>query len=201
MKIVLIFVITTFLLYSQSLVVTPALIDQVEQKHGRFAKARFEALHKLLNDLQNAPTKQQLRDVNNFFNRVSYGSDMDIYTVSDYWATPYEFLARDEGDCEDYVIAKYFALLELGFKSSQLYFTYVRVDGYDEAHMVLSYFETPRSMPLVLDNINKRILLASERTDLKPVYNFNPAILNDGKKTNAHRQWDDLMKRLKEKKI
>lgn len=43
---------------------------------------------------------------------------MDIYTTSDYWATPYEFLARDKGDCEDYVIAKYFALLHLGIKKN-----------------------------------------------------------------------------------
>jgi predicted transglutaminase-like cysteine proteinase len=200
MKIVLITLIAAFLLYSEPFV-SSNLIAKIEAEHGRFAKARFEALQKMLDRIKHESAQKKILEVNNFFNRVGYGSDMDIYGKSDYWATPYEFLARDKGDCEDYVIAKYFALLHLGIKKEQLYFTYVRVEGYDDAHMVLSYFETKTSMPLILDNINKRILKASQRTDLKPVYNFSPTILNSGKKTNAHRQWDDLMKRFKEKKL
>ncbi len=200
MKILLIFTVTAFLLYSQSFVTNP-LIAKVEKEHGRFAKARFEALQKKLISLQDATAQKKLKEINIFFNRVGYGEDDEIYGQSDYWATPYEFLARDKGDCEDYVIAKYFALKELGIPSEKMYFTYVRVEGYDRAHMVLSYFKTKQSVPLVLDNLNKRLLPAGQREDLKPVYNFNPNILKSGQKTNAHRQWDDLMKRFKEKKL
>jgi predicted transglutaminase-like cysteine proteinase len=200
MKILLVFIITTFLLYSESLV-TNSLIAKVEKEYGRFAKARFEALQKKLISLKDASTEEKLKEVNIFFNRVGYGEDNEIYAKSDYWATPYEFLARDKGDCEDYVIAKYFALKELGIPANKMYFTYVRVEGYESAHMVLTYFETKQSMPLVLDNLNKRLLPAAQRSDLKPVFNFNPNILNGDKDTNAHRQWDDLMKRFKEKKL
>ena len=42
-----------------------------------------------------------------FFNSVKYSDDKDIYGINDYWASPYEFLARDRGDCEDYAIAKF----------------------------------------------------------------------------------------------
>lgn len=200
MKILLIFIVTTFLLYSESLV-TNSLIEKVDREYGRFAKARFVALQKKLLSLKNANIEEKLKEVNIFFNRVNYKDDIDVFGKSDYWATPYEFLAKDEGDCEDYVIAKYFALLDLGIPSNKLYFTYVRIKGYDTAHMVLTYFDTKDSMPLVLDSLNKHLLPASQRTDLTPVYNFNPNILKDGKKTQAHRKWDSLMKRFKEKKI
>jgi hypothetical protein len=39
--------------------------------------------------------------------------------------------------------------------------------------MVLTYFKTPKSIPLVLDNYNKRILPATKRRDLIPIYSFN----------------------------
>jgi predicted transglutaminase-like cysteine proteinase len=84
-----------------------------------------------------------------------------------------EFLGRDKGDCEDYVIAKYFTLKQLGVDTKKLYLTYVKLVKYKQAHMVLTYFKKPRSIPLVLDNFNKKILPATKRRDLKPVYSFN----------------------------
>lgn len=181
--------------------VSDLTLKKVEQQYGKFAQNRFVALQKLIIELTNQTTIQKLTRVNSFFNGVRYGTDASVYGVSDYWATPFEFLARDRGDCEDYVIAKYFTLLELGIPSNKLFFTYARVKGYDEAHMVLTYFDTPSSEPLILDNINKKLLLASQRTDLTPVYHFNPNILKDGQKTTAHRKWDELIKRMKENKI
>ena len=84
-----------------------------------------------------------------------------------------EFLGKDKGDCEDYVISKYFALLYLGVSSKKLFFTYVRSTKFKAAHMVLTYFKTPRSEPLILDNNNQKIFPASKRKDLRPIYNFN----------------------------
>ena len=39
--------------------------------------------------------------------------------------------------------------------------------------MVLSYFETPGSIPLIMDNYNPEILKGDQRPDLLPVYSFN----------------------------
>lgn len=192
---ILIFISFSYAFFSSS------TINDVEKKYGRFAKNRFIALEKLVKSLENKSDEEKLEKVNEFFNNVSYKSDQSIYGVSDYWATPAEFLARDKGDCEDYVIAKYFVLKKLGIPTQKLYLTYVRVKAYNEAHMVLTYFKTPKSMPLVLDNMNKRIFPASKRTDLKPVYNFNPDVLKDGKKTTAHKKWDTLIKHIQESKI
>ena len=176
-------------------------MTKVERKYGTFAKNRFVALNKLLNKLEKSDIKSKLEKVNDFFNSVPYASDKSIYGTNDYWATPYELLSRDKADCEDYAIAKFLMLKELGVPTSKMFLSYVRLTGSGEAHMVLTYFETPNTDPLVLDNIRRMIFPASERKDLKPIYNFNPNILNNGNRTSAHRKWDVLLKNFRENKI
>ncbi|MDN5113315.1 transglutaminase-like cysteine peptidase [Aliarcobacter butzleri] len=197
-----IFIIIIFLLFStlNADFASEFLIDKVEKKYNKFAKNRFIALNKLLEKIKNEDVQTKLEKVNDFFNNVKYNSDQKIYGVSDYWATPIEFLARDEGDCEDYVIAKYFALEYLGVPTSKMFLSYVKVKKSNEAHMVLSYFETPTSEPIILDSLKKVILPASKRDDLTPVFNFNPNILK-GNKTAAHKKWDTLIQNYKEQKL
>lgn len=197
-----IFIIIVFLLFStlSADFASESLIDKVEKKYNKFAKNRFIALNKLLEKIKNEDVQTKLEKVNDFFNNVKYNSDQKIYGVSDYWATPIEFLARDEGDCEDYVIAKYFALEYLGVPTSKMFLSYVKVKKSNEAHMVLSYFETPTSEPIILDSLKKVILPASKRDDLTPVFNFNPNILK-GNKTAAHKKWDTLIQNYKEQKL
>lgn len=197
-----IFIIIIFLLFStlSADFASESLIDKVEKKYNKFAKNRFVVLNKLLEKIKNEDVQAKLEKVNDFFNNVKYNSDQKIYGVSDYWATPIEFLARDEGDCEDYVIAKYFALEYLGVPTSKMFLSYVKVKKSNEAHMVLSYFETPTSEPIILDSLKKVILPASKRDDLTPVFNFNPNILK-GNKTAAHKKWDTLIQNYKEQKL
>ncbi|MDK2061468.1 transglutaminase-like cysteine peptidase [Aliarcobacter butzleri] len=197
-----IFIIIIFLLFStlNADFASESLIDKVEKKYNKFAKNRFVALNKLLEKIKNEDLQTKLEKVNDFFNNVKYSSDQKIYGVSDYWATPIEFLARDEGDCEDYVIAKYFALEYLGVPTSKMFLSYVKVKKSNEAHMVLSYFETSTSEPIILDSLKKVILPASKRDDLTPVFNFNPNILK-GNKTAAHKKWDTLIQNYKEQKL
>ena len=180
--------------------VDTSLTLKVEEKYGKFAKNRFIALNTMLEKNKSSDLRIKLEKVNDFFNGIKYASDQSIYGSSDYWANPYEFLAKDKGDCEDYAIAKYLALEYLGVPTSKMFLSYVRVKSSNEAHMVLTYFETPSSEPLVLDNIRKTIQPASKRDDLIPVFNFNPNILK-GEKTAAHRKWDTLIKDYKGKKI
>jgi hypothetical protein len=51
--------------------------------------------------------------------------------------------------------------------------TYVKAYKLNQAHMVLTYFSSPKAVPVVLDNIISTIELATNRTDLLPVYSFN----------------------------
>jgi predicted transglutaminase-like cysteine proteinase len=187
------------------------LLKAVEEKYGKFAKNRFILMNKTLDELRSKSEQEKLEGVNNFFNDVRYSSDIKTYGMKDYWATPWEFLGKDLGDCEDYVIAKYFALKNLGIAPEKLYFTYVKSRRFKQPHMVLTYFETPKSIPLVLDNTNFKIFPASQRRDLIPIYNFNGDALKladkqgkqgkDVKSSKTHKKWDKLLEDVKRNKL
>lgn len=151
-----------------------ALIDQAQQDFGDGAKQRLLDWQQLYQDLRNADEEEKLRAVNRFFNQqVNYVSDAEHWGQKDYWATPYESLTTHGADCEDYVIAKYYTLKELGLKVEKLRITYVKALRINQAHMVLTYFPTPDAIPLVLDNLIGKIYPADRRKDLEPVYSFN----------------------------
>ena len=149
------------------------MLRRLADDYSDQARRRGKALNKLLAELKEQDTKTQLLEVNRFFNQFEYREDIELWGKKDYWATPEEFLGTQQGDCEDFVIAKYFALRKLGVPDSNLYLTYVKALKQNVAHMVLSYFETPGSIPLILDNYNPAILKGNKRTDLLPVYSFN----------------------------
>jgi predicted transglutaminase-like cysteine proteinase len=111
--------------------------------------------------------------VNTFFNRLPFLTDLAQWGEEDYWATPAESVASDGADCEDFSIAKYFALKELGVPIQRLRITYVKSVRLNQAHMVLAYYAEPNAEPLILDNLENGVRRASERPDLIPVYSFN----------------------------
>jgi predicted transglutaminase-like cysteine proteinase len=157
-------------------VITDAQIAKLAQQFGAIAKSRLTDARSLVTSAKNKslPEREKLDLVNDFMNRTEFVADIKHWGKEDYWATPVEFLATNGGDCEDYSIAKYFALRALGVPDDKLRITYVKeLVIYNEAHMVLAYFPNPDEVPLVLDNINKSIRPASARTDLLPVYSFN----------------------------
>ena len=157
---------------AQPLVSKP-MLERLKKNYSAQAKRRGQALNTLLEQLQGKDIDTQLKEVNRFFNQFQYREDIDLFGQQDYWQTPEEFIGRQQGDCEDFVIAKYFSLRKLGVPDQRLYLTYVKALKKKVAHMVLSYFETPSSIPLILDNYNPYILRADKRKDLLPIYSFN----------------------------
>ena len=188
-------------LYAETPYVEKELLKRIGAKYKVFAKKRFFYLQQSLDEVKNGTDLEKLEAVNVFYNNVRYTSDQKNYRKKDYWATPWEFLGKDKGDCEDYVISKYFALKYLGIPAKKMFFTYVRSTKFKQPHMVLTYFETPRSEPLILDNNNRKIFPASKRKDLTPIYNFNGEVLKKGKKKKSHKKWDQLKLNMQRKKI
>jgi len=142
-----------------------------------------------------------LQSVNDQLNRIPYLSDQSHWGQEDYWATPAESVASNGGDCEDYAIAKYFMLKELGVPLQRLRITYVKALRLNAAHMVLAYYANPDADPLVMDNLENRVRPGSERTDLQPVYTFNDDELqfvanNLRGKPSQIRQWLSMQERL-----
>lgn len=153
--------------------ISEALIKEVQHHYGAAAGARMEGWRRIMKDNAGLSETRKLKLVNDFFNRQKFVNDINHWGKADFWATPVEFLASGGGDCEDFSIAKYYTLRQLGIPDHKLRITYVMALEYKQAHMVLSYFPEPGTIPLILDNLNKRILPADQRRDLKPVYNFN----------------------------
>ncbi|MDD4949466.1 transglutaminase-like cysteine peptidase [Sulfuricurvum sp.] len=166
-------VLTATLISSPEFFIAKPFLDKIEKEYGAFALRRAVSLVAMMNSVRDADEMNKLESVNEFFNRTPYASDQTTWGVSDYWATRLEFIGRDKADCEDYVIAKYFTLKELGVSPKKLYMTYAKSLRYRTAHLVLTYYETPKSVPLVLDNYNYKILPASARNDLVPIYSFS----------------------------
>jgi predicted transglutaminase-like cysteine proteinase len=149
------------------------------QAQGPQALAGARALQAVLSGLNAQDEAAKLAAVNQFFNRrVMFATDQEVWGQLDYWASPLEMLAKGRGDCEDYVIGKYFSLLVAGVPVSRLRLVYVRATiggpgGETVAHMVLAYYASPGAEPLILDNLIGDIRPASRRPDLEPVFSFN----------------------------
>ncbi|WP_246589571.1 transglutaminase-like cysteine peptidase [Marinobacterium ramblicola] len=152
---------------------SPAEIDRFGQIYGEPAARRLTAWQALIRDLADAPEQTKLEQVNAFFNQVRFLDDIEHWKQEDYWATPVEFLISNGGDCEDFAIAKYYTLKELGIRIDKMSLTYVKALELNQAHMVLTYYPTPESVPLVLDNLIGEIKTADQRPDLLHVYTFN----------------------------
>jgi predicted transglutaminase-like cysteine proteinase len=114
-----------------------------------------------------------LVEVNRTLNRIRFVDDSVHWKELDYWATPAESVGSNGADCEDFSIAKYYLLKELGVPIARLRMTYVKAVRLNQAHMVLAYYARPDAEPLVLDNLEDSVRPASQRTDLVPVYSFN----------------------------
>lgn len=70
--------------------------------------------------VRQAPEMELFRSVNGYFNQWRPKNDADTWDTPEYWASPREFIAKRGGDCEDYAIAKYFALRFLGVDANRL---------------------------------------------------------------------------------
>lgn len=167
--------------------------------------------YQLVRNNADADIETKLKKVNDFFNRkILFTDDIEAWGQSDYWATPLESMARGKGDCEDYVIAKYFTLRNMNIPDHQLRLIYVkaRIGGpssqIQQAHMVLAYYPTADGEPLVLDNLISDIRVASRRIDLLPIFSFNSQGIFSGTAANATlgpggtgrlSRWQDLLER------
>jgi len=152
---------------------TPEFLSRITSQFGQSAKNRIVEWQRLIINHKGDSEWKSIHAVNDFFNRVRFISDKKHWHRADYWATPVEFLSTNGGDCEDFSIAKYFTLREMGVPDEKLRITYVKALRLNQAHMVLAYYETPDSDPLILDNLIDKIRPASSRHDLLPVYSFN----------------------------
>ena len=188
------------------------LANLANQRYGENARKSILELQALLIELKSASDTDKLKRVNAFFNdKITFEDDMSVWGVPDYWATPLESIGKGRGDCEDYSIAKYIFLRELGIPNERLKLTYVRAQiggphsKLFQAHMVLSYYATPTSEPLILDSLISDVREASRRVDLTPIFSFNSeglwagtANTTNGSSLNNLSRWRNVLVRIQQ---
>ncbi|SMP86735.1 transglutaminase-like cysteine proteinase BTLCP [Epsilonproteobacteria bacterium SCGC AD-308-E02] len=176
----------------------------IEKKHGNISKNRIMDYEATVKSLMPKSKSEQLLKVNFYLNQLLPQYDAVIQKQEDYWATPKEFLIAGYGDCEDYVIIKYFTLIKLGFDKNKLFITTAHEKYSGGYHMVLSYFEEKNKSPFILDNLSFKVLDLKTREDLEAdlfinsngVYKMKNNHLI--KEYNYSQQFQDLLKKVQQ---
>ncbi|RXK12496.1 hypothetical protein CP965_07885 [Halarcobacter mediterraneus] len=209
-QIILLILITIINLEANSIKLSKTDIKKIEEHHSRNAiYLRLKKYIELKKNIKDFSIEKKLNYVNTFYNKILPIQDSQKYLSDDYWATPKEFMIEGKGDCEDYAIAKYFTLLEIGIKKEKLFLTIVKVKGKTNYHMVLSYLENKNSIPLILDNLSFKVLPFDKRKDLIPevIFNEKEAFILKNKKIykkakinwGKENKWEKLLNRVYEK--
>lgn len=122
--------------------------------------------------LADRPRREKIERVNAFFNRLPYAVDGATWGTGDYWATPLQFLSRS-GDCEDYAIAKFVTLRQLGLSNDEMRIVVLDDLNLRVAHAILVVTEGDRL--LVLDNQVADIVESRRILHYRPLYSLNEA--------------------------
>ena len=99
---------------------------------------------------------------------VAYTSDERQYGAGDVWSSPLTTLASGRGDCEDYAIAKMFALRAAGVAAEDLRLLVARVRGDADIHAVLAARHDGHWF--LLDNRSMTLVEDSFSMDLTPLF-------------------------------
>ncbi len=131
---------------------------------------RSTAWEDLKERVRGKPPLEQIKIVNRFWNGWPYRLDPEVYGKQDYWAIPHQF-RKNSGDCEDYSIAKYFTLRELGFSADQLRIVVLMETIRNIAHAVLVVYLDGDAY--VLDNLGNSVLSHTKYRNYAPQFSVN----------------------------
>ena len=114
----------------------------------------------------------RLEAVNLYVNRrVHFVDDLKQYGVVDYWAPAAQTLARGQGDCEDYAIAKLALLRGAGFAEHDLYLVIAHDLVRRQDHAVAVARVDGKLW--LLESGTDELLDASQAHDYRPVFSFS----------------------------
>lgn len=145
------------------------------QRYGEACRPRngrcyVQEWRAMVNQARGQDPMRQLQTVNQWVNRVRYVEDIANYGMVDFWATPLEFLARD-GDCEDFAIAKYVTLRELGFPHTEMRILVLNDLNLRIPHAILIAYLNGRSY--VLDNQIAQVVPTDVIRHYQPIFSIN----------------------------
>ena len=136
----------------------------------KFTKCHYDEWIAFLDTVRGKDKLAQLKAVNKHMNKSKYIIDQTNWGKKDYWATPFEFMAKF-GDCEDYAITKFMSLKQLGFDAKDLRVVAVKDMNLKVGHAILAVFVEGKVY--ILDNQVKIVVEAKKIRHYKPVFSIN----------------------------
>jgi len=116
--------------------------------------------------------EQQLAAVNSWVNnRIAYVADQANHGQSDRWVAAAQSIRDGRGDCEDYAIAKYQIMRELGVAEQDIFLVIGRDRAMRTDHAVLAV--RVGSDYRILDNFTDRVLNDGEMRDFLPTFSYS----------------------------
>jgi predicted transglutaminase-like cysteine proteinase len=113
------------------------ILERCRAKGPCPAPARL--LLNLVKEGDQAKGRAQIGRINRAVNFAIYPmSDLQQWGVPDRWSSPFETLRTGRGDCEDYAIVKYVALLEAGIPADAVKLVIVRNEQPNEDHAAVA---------------------------------------------------------------
>ena len=139
-------------------------------KDKTFNECHYNKWQKFLDSIRDKDRRTQVDEVNRFMNKARYILDPINWGVKDYWASPGQFMAKF-GDCEDYSIAKFMSLRQLGFTNAELRVVAVKDLNLKIGHAVLAVYLDGKA--LILDNQIRKVVEAKTIRHYVPVFSIN----------------------------
>jgi predicted transglutaminase-like cysteine proteinase len=148
-----------------------AALTRTQAATGKIGRHGNNKWLELTARISSLPVRERLRAVNEAFIRIDYRNDKETWGQIDYWTSPQELLSREQGDCEDYALAKYFTLRALGYAADQLLILTYRDTKINAGHTVLMVREGNKWH--VLDNRHRMMMPLAYYAFNKPIYILN----------------------------
>jgi predicted transglutaminase-like cysteine proteinase len=121
-------------------------------------------LMRVVNDARQYEGRAMIAHINRSINLMIRPSDGN-------WSSPLDILKSGTGDCKDYAIVKYAALLKAGIPADQIRLIIVHKSRRGEYHMVVGVFEGGQW--LLLDNLTMMLVKDTDRRDYEPRFVFD----------------------------
>ncbi|WP_161539751.1 transglutaminase-like cysteine peptidase [Paramagnetospirillum kuznetsovii] len=139
-------------------------------QEGRMNTCHYKEWQAFVETLRGTRRITQLREINGWLNRARYITDPVNYGMDDYWASPGEFLEKN-GDCEDYAIAKYMSLKQLGWPVVGMRVVAVQDLNLKAGHAILVV--DLDGVLYLLDNQVREVVEANTVKHYNPMFSIN----------------------------
>ncbi|WGR92986.1 transglutaminase-like cysteine peptidase [Bradyrhizobium sp. ISRA435] len=127
---------------------------------------------RLINAVKFKSGRDRLDEANRAVNQaIRYVSDFTQHGEADRWTAPLATFATGKGDCEDYAIAKYIALIEAGFAREDLRLVLGRDRAIRQDHAVLAALLDGHW--LILDSRRSELIDDGELGNFTPMFAIN----------------------------